>query len=248
MADDGEARFVERRIFDVAEQNTQAVFDRRLPAGDRGRTWLLLCQLSGGGRAGHLVQGCVGHILTEPCPTLRQRLRLAIDSANIRLVAIGDQIMTNPQPNFRADNQLRQAQEHVQRIGNAAVSRVFQGDYAKIGMAPVHLFEYCGDAAYAQVFDRLPETLDSGEMTKAVFRAKVGNLENALQGTRAAHDFAEYRANRAGIERAFVGLEHVVEDFLFARRREDFRATVVFDRADFGGDGSAFVDELQDMQ
>ena len=50
------------------------------------------------------------------------------------------------------------------------------------------------------------------------------------------------------VERPLVGLQDVLEDFLFAGRRKDFRAVVVLDLADLGGEAGPFVDQLQDLQ
>ena len=116
----------------------------------------------------------------------------------------------NAQPNLGADLQLRQAHEHVQRVGDPAVGGVFQRHDAEIGMAAVDLLEHGGDAADAHELDRLAEALDGRQMAEAVLRAEVGDLEHLLQGPRAAHDLAEDGPDGGVVERALVGLQDVL--------------------------------------
>src|SRR6266852_3873859 len=115
-------------------------------------------------------------------------------------------------------------------------------------MAAVDLFENRLDAADALEFDRLAEALDGGEVAKTIFGAEIRHFQDSLERARPAHDFAENRADGVRVERPFAGLEHVVEDFLFPCGGKDFGALVVFDLADFAGDGGALVDELEDVQ
>ncbi len=49
-------------------------------------------------------------------------------------------------------------------------------------------------------------------------------------------------------ERPFVGLEDVLENFLFARGGEDFAALIGLHLADLPGDRGPLVDELEDLQ
>jgi hypothetical protein len=70
----------------------------------------------------------------------------------------------NPQADFGANLELRQAHEHVQGVGDSPVRGIFQRHDAEIGMAPVHFFEYCGNASHSHELDRLTETLDGRQM------------------------------------------------------------------------------------
>ena len=70
------------------------------------------------------------------------------------------------------DSQLRHAHEHVERVGDAAVGRVFQRHHAEIDVAAVDLLEDGGDAADAHELDLLAEALDGGQVAEAVFRAQ----------------------------------------------------------------------------
>ncbi len=96
MADDGEARLVVGEVFDVAEEDAQAIFHRRLPAGDRRGARLLLSQLGGDRGAGNILEIGVRQVLAQPVAALRQRLRLAVDAANHLLLAVGQQIVVDP--------------------------------------------------------------------------------------------------------------------------------------------------------
>src|SRR5258708_3437402 len=97
----------------------------------------------------------------------------------------------NPQPHFRADLQVRQAHEHVKRVEDDADLGILERNNAVIDLAAVDLLEYRHDAADAHVFDVVAKAFDGGEMAVAVFGAEIGDLDDFLQGARAADDFAE---------------------------------------------------------
>ena len=197
------------------------------------------------------LQQRVRHVLGQPVAALRQRLRLAVDAANLLLLAVGHQVVMNLQPHLGADHQVRHAQEHVERVGDPAVGRVLHRHDAEIDVAAIDLLEDGGDAADAQELDRLAEALDGGEMAVTVFRAEIGDLEHLLQGPRAAHDLAEDGADGGVVERSLVllvELQDVLQHFLLAGRREDLFAVVVLELADLRRDAGAFVDQLEDLQ
>ncbi len=175
----------------------------------------------------------MGQVLAQPVAALGQRLRFAVDAANHLLLAVGKQIVVDFQPNFRADRQLRQAHEHVERVGDAPIGGVFQGHDAKIDVAAVHLLENGGDAADTHVLDVLPKPFDGGQMAITVFRAEISDFENLLQCPRAAHDLAKDGADGGFVERPLAGIQDVLEDLFFTGRVEDFRPLIVLDLADF---------------
>jgi len=83
-----------------------------------------LSQPSGIGVARHLVLRRVRHIFAEPVAALAQSIALAVNAANLRLIAIGQQVVMHAQANFRANFDMRQADEHLERVGDAAIGRV----------------------------------------------------------------------------------------------------------------------------
>ncbi len=126
--------------------------------------------------------------------------------------------MVDGQPNLRDDLQLRQAHEHVEGIGDAAVRRVLQRHDSEVGMAAVDLFEHSGDATDLHELDRSAEPLNGSQMTEAILGAEVRDLDDLLQGPRATHNLTENCPYRAGIEWSFVGLEDILKDLLFSGR------------------------------
>jgi hypothetical protein len=111
-------------------------------------------------------------------------------------------------------------------------------------VAAVHFLEDGGDAADRDRFDRIAEPLNCREMAVTINWAKVCDLEDLLQGPRAADDLAENRADRVLVQRALVGIDDVLEDFLFSNWRKDFRTVVVFDSADVGRQRGAFAHQF----
>jgi hypothetical protein len=156
--------------------------------------------------------------------------------------------LLNAQPNLGADLELRQPDEHVEGIGDAAIGGIVQRDHPKVGMAAVDLLEDRRDTADLHELDGLAEAFDGRDVAKAILGAKIGDLEHLLQRARAAHDLAEDGPDGLRVERTLVGLEHVVQHFLFSCWGKDFRSVIVLEFADLGGDGGAFVDKLEDMQ
>ena len=124
IADDREARLVGVGILDIGKEDAQPVTNRGLPAGNCGGAWLPLGKFCRGGGAGHLVQRSVRNVLAEPKPALRKGLRLAINAANHLLIAIGEQVMVDRQPDLGTNLQLRQAHEHVEGVGDPAIRRI----------------------------------------------------------------------------------------------------------------------------
>src|SRR5262245_18722315 len=91
------------------------------------------------------------------------------------------------QSDFGTNVHLCDAQELVGRLGDAAVSRVFQRCGAVLGSAAIDFVEDGGDAADAYEFDAVPEAFDSGDAAVTVFRAEEGDLEHLLHRPGAAH-------------------------------------------------------------
>ena len=154
----------------------------------------------------------------------------------------------NAQADFGANLELRQPHEHIQRVGHSAVGGIFQGHDPEIGVTAIHFLEHRRDTADADEFDRLAEALDGGQVGEAVLRAEVGDLDNLLQSPRAAHDLAKNRPHRIGIQRAFAGIQDVLENFFFACRGKNLGTLIVFDTANFGRQRGPFIDQFEDLQ
>jgi hypothetical protein len=184
----------------------------------------------------------------RPGATLRQRLFFAVDAADFLLLAVGEQVVMNGQPNFGDDLQLRQTHEHVEGIRDPPVRRILQRHDAEIGMAAVDLFKNRGDAADLDEFNRSAEAFDGGQVAEAILRPQIGDLQHLLQGPRAAHDLAEDGPDRAGIQRPLVGLKDILENFFLSGRRKDLAAVVVLDLADLRRHRGALVDKFQDLK
>ena len=115
-------------------------------------------------------------------------------------------------------------------------------------MAAIHFLEDRGDAADLHELHGPAEALDGCQVAEAVFGSQVGHLEHLLERARAAHELPKNGPHRCRVQRPLVRFQHVLQDFLFARRREDFVALIVFDLADLRRQPRAGVDQFEDLQ
>ena len=96
------------------------------------------------------------------------------------------------QPHLGADLQVRQLDEHVERVGDPAVGRVLQRHQAELDVAAIDLLEDRRDRADRHVLDRLAKFGDRGQVAVAVLRARGRrHADRALERPRAAHQLAE---------------------------------------------------------
>lgn len=146
---------------------------------------------------------------------------LAVNAPDVLLVALGHQVVVNLKPYFVRNDHLWHAQEHVEGVSDTAISGIFHGYHAKIDVAALNFFKNGANASHGHEINRLAKTLNSSKVAERELWPQIGNLQHFLQGARPRHDFAEYRANGTGIERATLFLmqrEDVFEDFLFTHR------------------------------
>jgi len=127
------------------------------------------------------VQRRLRDVLAQPVPALRERLRLAVNPADFGLVAVRQQVVVHAHPHLGANANLRHADEHVKRVGDSAVGRVFQGHHAEVDVTAVDLLEDGGDVADRHVLDRLAESVQSGEVAEAVLGPQERDLQDPLQ-------------------------------------------------------------------
>jgi len=194
------------------------------------------------------VQRRLRHVLAQPVTALRQRLRLAVDAADLRLLAVGQQVVVHADADLGTDPDLRHADEHVERVGHPPVGRVLQRHDAEIDVLAVHFLEDGGDVADRHEVHRLAEARQRGEVAEAVLRPEERHLEHPLQRPRAGDQFAVDGANRRLPEGAIVALEDVLDHFLFPGGGEDALAVLVLDLADLRREVRPLVDEFEDLQ
>ena len=115
------------------------------------------------------------------------------------------------QPDLGTDLELRHPHEHVERVGDPAVGGVLQRHDAEIDVAAVDFLEHRRMLPTRDELDRLAEALDGGQVAVTVFRAEICDLEDLLQGPRAADDLAEDGPDGVVVERPLVGFEDVLK-------------------------------------
>ncbi len=61
--------------------------------------------------------------------------------------------MMHAEPDLGPDLHARKSNEHLERIGHAAVGRVFQGHDPELDVPAVHFLEYSGDGTDGYVLN-----------------------------------------------------------------------------------------------
>src|SRR5208337_2322012 len=99
-------------------------------------------------RDGHSLD--VGQLVIVPSPALRQCLRMGADSLDIGNTAhAAHQAVMNAQFHFAADLE-RRTEEHVERMIDRALARVFDGHHAEIGDPALDFMKYFVDCGHWQ--------------------------------------------------------------------------------------------------
>ena len=138
----------------------------------------------------------------------------------------------HPQPHLGPDLEVRQLDEHLERVGDPAVGRVLQWDHAELDVPAVDLLEDRGDRADRDMLDGLAKLGDRGQVAVAVLRAQAGDPHRPLQGPRAAHQLAEDSPQGLRRHRAPAGRERLGDHLVLARRRPDLQAPILLELAD----------------
>ncbi len=92
--------------------------------------------------------------------------------------------------NLSANSQ-RRIHEHVERMIDHALGRVFDRYHTEIGGAGFDLAEYVGYAAQWQRGHRVAEMLECRGLSEGAFRTEEGNLHRLFQSQARRHDFAK---------------------------------------------------------
>ena len=142
-------------------------------------------------------------------------------------------------PNFQA----REANEHVQGVGDPAVGRVLERDQAELNVAAVDFLEDRRDRAHGDMLDRFAELGDGCQMAIAVLGAEVGDPQGALQGAAPTHHFAKDEAEGLLRQWALTRGQGARDDFLLARGRPDFQPLFLLYLADLKRNFGASIEQ-----
>ena len=120
---------------------------------------------------------------------------------------MGQQVVVNSHLDLAANPEV-DFQEHVQRVADYALCRIFDGDHAEIRLGALHLFEYGFDRRVPERLYGMAEMPVHRLLGERAFRAEVGYFQRLLAGQAGGHDLPEQAQNLRVAERAFVPLEH----------------------------------------
>ena len=153
----------------------------------------------------------------------------------------------DPQPHLRPDLQVRQLDEHVERVGDPAVGRVFQRHQSELDVAAIDLLEDRGDRADRHVLDGLAESRDRGEVAVTILRPQAGHADRPLKGPGAAHQLAEDDPQRLRRQRALARRQGLRDHLVLPGRRPDLQPMIVLHLPDPRRDLRAAIQQLDQL-
>src|SRR4051794_12495291 len=111
--------------------------------------------------------------------------------------------MVNRQFHFTRDSQW-QLGEHIERIDNPSVRRVFDRHDAEIGLMKMDRFKHGLDRRYRREIRAFAEAINRSEVAIAITRPEVRHANWLYQRPGSTQNFAIYRAERCFAERTLV--------------------------------------------
>ena len=197
LGDDGEAGEVVRLVLDVRGQDVEAEgLGRRRGWRRRRRTPRVARARRRRPYETTSMHRRLRQVLAQPVPALRQAWALEYTRRTWPHSHAPEQAMMHPHPDLGADLDARQADEHLQGVGDPAVGRVLQGHDAELDVTAIDLLEDRGDRADRDVLDGLAKLGDRGQVAIAVLRPQAGDAERLLERSRPAHQLAEDQSER----------------------------------------------------
>ena len=129
----------------------------------------------------------------------------------------------------------RHAREHIERVGDAAIGRIFERDHAVRDLAAIDFLEDRGNRSDRDEIDALAKAMNGREMTIRILWTKERDLDRTFERARGTDQLAVNRTQPDGSQRAATQLGNACQHFFFASRvvRDDARR--VFDFADLVG-------------
>ena len=155
----------------------------------------------------------------QPVAALRQGLRLAEHFLHFGSGAFRQQVMVNPQLNF-ATNPHRQTGEHVQRVYDSPIRRVFQRHDAELSVAATKFLKHGGDGGHRGQLTTLAKMVDRGEIRVAVLRPEVGHADRAAPQPGSRLSVRGTPRGPLVIQRPAVGLAHFRQALLLHGRMQ----------------------------
>jgi hypothetical protein len=245
-ADDEEAGHVVGMVFDVLEENVQAIKLGGVAGADGGDAGLVAGKVGGGGGA---LSGDDGAVLgggAEPVAALAEDLGLGINLLDLFPRLLGQKIVMDGQEHLGADFG-GAAKEGVEGVDDATADAVLDGDQAVIDVAADDFFEDGGYGAKRDVIDAAAELGDRGGVAEGAFGAEEANAEGFFEGEAAAHHFAVDGVHGAVGEGAAIELADAFEDGFFAVGGVNGGAVGLLELSDLDNDASAGVEQLDDL-
>ena len=133
----------------------------------------------------------------------------------------------NTQPYLGPDLQVRKLDEHIERVGDPSVGRIFERDQAEFNVAAIDLLEDGGDRTNGDVLDAFAKFRDRRQVAVTVLWSKIRDANCPLKGSRAAHQLAKDNPQGVLRQRSLAGAQDLGDDLVFPRRRPDLKALIV---------------------
>ena len=168
----------------------------------------------------------------DPVPRLAEDLGVGIQDADVFPRNIRHQAVADVQIDLSADFEGR-GDEKIHHGGDGAFRRVFHGNYAVLGLPPVHHVKHVLEALARNEFAAFSELLEGRLVAPGSFGAQVGNGQAAFQKEGAGNDFTVNSLEGGFRQHARIQAVQFVEQGRFPFGNEDGGIFFLFNAADF---------------
>ena len=138
--------------------------------------------------------------------------------------------------------------KHVQRVGDDAFGRVFDGNDAVVGAALAHFGEDVGDGFLGEVLKAVSKSANGGLVGEGGFRSKEGDGHRFFKREGAGHNFAVNGSQGLAGYGSLVEAVEFLKNGSFAVRRVDAAAAGQFDFSDSKHVFGALVEKFDDFR
>ena len=246
FAKDEEAGGVVGIVLDVLVDDVELIDFGGEAAGDGGGVILVGGGFGGTGIAGEFHQFGAWEVLKQPGAALSEGLGMAVDLADLRTRAFGEEAVADGEADFSADLDIG-VDEHVKSVVDDPLGGVFDGDAAVVGVIGLDLAEDIGDAVFGGVIDTVTEFGHGGLMGIGGLGAEERDLQGTFEGEGTGHDLMVDGAEGLFLHGTLVEFGQSVKEAFLTFGDIDGGEAPVFELADFENVFIALIEQCDDL-